>query len=238
MGVRLQNDSISLNGGRYRVSIIDLEYSGSVELFNMTKVLFKSTGDAKDMIKPVSMGALDLSLWIDNAAVEAFVSDVEEAEESRFYVKVERNDGGFYSTEFTGMILTDSIGYDDSQYALLQLNAVDGLGFLKDVEFEWGSTDYYYPMWKILHTALVKNPIVTNLYGDSDIVMVCQSNIQMNINDFESIFLNLGHINYYFDIKGEIRTNWTCYEVIEEILKKYTPYQQVERILSMWMNFF
>jgi hypothetical protein len=232
MGVRIEQAFVALRKNRYRVRIIDTEYSGSVGTFNSQPegVIFKTNGDRKDIFNPINLASCTLNFYLDNEDVWNFWEDLIAAEESRFYLQVDRylageNGQNPWRREFIGVILIDSLKRQDHTWPAVSIEAVDGLSVLKGVEYEFDTNSFLQPLWKIFYDAIKKNKVIDTIYGSSDVIMEMYSNLSVNsgayANNGNDIFSTVNHVYYMFDREGNAVTPWNCYRVIEEMCRKY-----------------
>ena len=233
MANRLQGKFKSVHGTPYRVTIYDKDYAGAVAPMTVVGngVVFKTNGDEKDFYKkPISLASCTLVVLDDSEAMDTFLDDLVDAEESTYFLIVERESVGApgnFTVEFKGMILIDSMTINNEFKPIVSMEAVCGLSILKGVPYEWGGLEdgFFRPLRKVLYDAIKKNPVIEELYDAGDVIMRMKSNLEIDhayyaANDgniFETIYL----IDYFFTISENIRENLSCYEVLERLLKKY-----------------
>ena len=233
MANRLQGKFKSVHGTPYRVTIYDKDYAGDVAPMTVMAngVVFKTNGDEKDLYKkPISLASCTLVVLDDSEAMDTFLDDLVDAEESTYFLIVEREltaSLGTYVIEFRGMILIDSMTINNEFKPIVSMEAVCGLSILKGVPYEWGSIEdgFFRPLRKVLYDAIKRNPVIEELYSGTDVIMRMLSALEIDhafyaANDdniFETIYL----IDYFFTISENVRENLSCYEVLERLLKKY-----------------
>lgn len=223
MPIRYENISISLRASKIRTRIIDLDYSGSVGDMNLVDngVVFKTNGDQRDIFKPMNLASCTLNVWIDTTDMMTLYNDMAAAEESRFYLEVDRFDGGVWRREFVGMILVDSLTRNDHTYPTFNMEAIDGMSILKEIESDEWTTLLIKPLWQILYECIKKNPVIENMYSDTDIIMVMTSQIQVDHPEYSSLWENVAYFDMFFTVTESIKTYWDCYRIIEEICNKF-----------------
>lgn len=225
MPVRYSNTSIALRGDRIITNIIDTAYGGVATDFNIIKdgITFKTNGDARDLWKPMNLSSVVLNMYLDTPDLFDFYDEISEAEEGRFFLEIRRiNANDIEYREFVGMVLTDGLQRQDTTYPVFKLEAIDGMAILKEVPFEWSGTNFWKPLWEIFYDALIKNPVIQEIYGGGDMIAYFQSKIQPQTavwtGDF---FTTVHHSDFFFEMSEDQRTNWDCYRVIEELCNKY-----------------
>lgn len=100
MATRLRGEFISLNGQRYQVQINDSSYSGSIVDVTVDEKGFEVSydGETDKVFSPLLGSSLSLSFFNDSVAIDSFRSDLLNAQQKRFSIrvlKVKSAEGGF-----------------------------------------------------------------------------------------------------------------------------------------------
>lgn len=225
MPVRYSNKSIALRGDKIITNIIDTAYSGEAQYFNIVAdgITYKTNGDARDLWKPMNLSSVVLNMYLDTPGLFTFYDEISEAEEGRFFLEIRRiNANEDEYREFVGMILTDGLQRQDTTYPVFKMDAIDGLAILKEIPFEWSGTNFWKPLWEIFYDALVKNPVIQEIYSDNDVIAYFISKLEPFTDLWTGdLFTCVHHSDFFFEMSESQRTNWDCYRVIEELCNKY-----------------
>jgi hypothetical protein len=142
MGIRYQTYWTNQKGTRYQIDICDDELTSDIaEDFDMGEDGFSISykGDSSDIIKGVLPSSCTISMLIVDEAMEAFINDIANSAENRFVLRIFKFDFSSkqYFLEWIGTIVPDLSSFDDVNYPFMfTFNAIDGIGKLKDIDFE------------------------------------------------------------------------------------------------------
>lgn len=141
--VRYQSSFTSFKGIDYIIQIVDMLHTGSVSTFICSGKGFSlsyQSSDSEKLFSPLLTSECTIFAKSQNAAFDAFLNDIYEASENRFFVKILKNGNLFWC----GNLLVDVSGMKDQGYPQdVTLKAVDGLSLLKG--FDFTSTDFNTP---------------------------------------------------------------------------------------------
>lgn len=156
----------------YNIEIWDTAFSGTSTLFEVASGGFQITmqGEGQNMINHISATDVRFDMMRQNATHDALLTDLQEAEEGRFTVKISR--GATSPTPvWYGMILPDIGSYAEEYYpSRFTVKATDGLGILKTIDFNDNGVAYTGKARKLdmLKNALKKLPYVAVHWSASD----------------------------------------------------------------------
>jgi len=139
MATRLQGDFVSNKESHdYTISIDDADFVGSA-------TDFKAVAMSIEWVEPengtfgVMPSFCSFSILVTSSTLNNFANALVGAEEGRFTIKIEKNS----SLYWVGYVLTDLITIEDKPYPyVLSLRATDGIGRLKDIDYNNSGTAY------------------------------------------------------------------------------------------------
>ena len=141
MGKRLHTTILSLSGESYDLEFYDDNHVAvSTEVKTVAgSVSIRWVGADKDRTNPIVTAALSVGLVVENATIESFVTDLITAPEDRFQIVLKKSS----NVKFAGYIVTDLVSIENISYPYtFTLNATDGIGRLKDLEYNNAGTAY------------------------------------------------------------------------------------------------
>jgi hypothetical protein len=141
LGKRLHTTILSLSGESYDLEFFDDNYSGaSTEVKTVAgSVSIRWVGADKDRTNPIVAASLSVGLVVENATIESFVTDLITAPESRFQVVLKKSS----TVKFAGYIVTDLVAIENISYPYtFTISATDGIGRLKDLDYNNAGTAY------------------------------------------------------------------------------------------------
>jgi hypothetical protein len=236
MGIRFQEDFLGedLN---YRVIIYDSTYpADTLDTFMLMDngCILKEGGDPFNVIETIRTSTLSLNILIDSPELNLFVEDLTNFEGDRFYVEVKTyyqyQGPDFSETSFLGKILVEDVKLSDEETPVLSLSAIDGIADLKYIDYSYVSDSIYRinPLKDLILSCLQNLPTI-DLYEDTDEIATVYSNIlaedlfNENIPTFNSkeLYINGCLNNYFFKEESGKQKIMNCYEVLEEICKRF-----------------
>ena len=142
---RYKNEHYSENGIHWKVEILDSTLStGSMNTeFDLTPegVTIKWDGENDERYQPIKASSCNFTMMITNATLNGFLSLLRIADEGRFTIKVSYSDGSSWYAYWRGFIVAENLAEEDVDYPFeLDVEAIDGLGRLKDLDFNHSVT--------------------------------------------------------------------------------------------------
>ncbi len=168
----------------YKLSIYDSEYAAGtsyeftsgVDGFSLT---YKGNGDER--YQPIKSSSVSFNMNVPSTSSPLYtiINNLQSSSQDRYKLKIERsiNGGLVYADFWHGIIVSDIAEFADVSYpAFHQLTATDGLGLMKDIDFNRdvydgtnGTLDGSYTMANIFSNMLrYYNPIV-DFFGADDL---------------------------------------------------------------------
>jgi len=139
---RYKGEVQSLSGDNYDIIIDDDQHfstTGPIELVGGNGFSLKYLGKNNDPFEPVVASKVTFVMFIEHAAHTTFINDLVAAGEGRFKLKITKNDNLWW----VGHILTDGVVEQDEPYPYeLKLTAIDGLGKLKEIDYNNNGVSY------------------------------------------------------------------------------------------------
>lgn len=142
MGKRLHTTILSLSGESYDLEFYDDNHVAvSTEVKTVAgSVSIRWVGADKDRTNPIVAASLSVGLIVENATIESFVTDLITAPESRFQVVLKKSS----TVKFAGYIVTDLVAIENISYPYtFTISATDGIGRLKDLDYNNAGTAYF-----------------------------------------------------------------------------------------------
>lgn len=136
-GIRFRGEFKTSTGTLYTIDIYDTEHVGDVTAFAIGAEGFvlNYRGENADMMNPVLGSELEFDMAIADETMEAFISDIAESPESRFWLGVYEGVGG-QDLFWCGIISPDIARLEDEYYPyFFKVKAADGFAFLRAVEY-------------------------------------------------------------------------------------------------------
>lgn len=138
MGVQLSSEFYSDNGGSYDVEIYNESFAGTTKVVvtNDLKITYESQGD--DIMEALKASRCSFTLVNDSTEVDTFIANLVAGNEDQFKLVVKKQN----NLEWCGVILVDQVSWEDMpKPRLLTITAIDGIGRLADIEFDFATTD-------------------------------------------------------------------------------------------------
>ena len=138
MGIQLSSEFYSDNGGSYDIEIYNESFGGTTKavITNDLKITYESQGD--DIMEALKASRCSFTLVNDSAEVDTFIANLVAGNEDQFKLVVKKQN----NLEWCGVILIDQVSWEDMpKPRLLTITAVDGIGRLADIEFDFATTD-------------------------------------------------------------------------------------------------
>lgn len=167
MGIQIKGEFYSDNGGNWEVYIYNSGYASTVTdvIVNDLNITWESQGD--DILEPLKASRASFTFVNDSSAVDSFLSGLKNGKEDQFHMVIEKESNLYWA----GVVLSDQVSWEDKgKPRLLTVTAIDGIGRLADIEFDFaedsGSPDQS-SMIKYIYEALEYNGL-SQYWGASD----------------------------------------------------------------------
>lgn len=232
MGIRLQSVYYTEKNNAAVLNLWDSAYSGSTTSFKAERLEISWRGDdAQERFSPVIGSELRLSMIVDSAGLETFITDLVGAEEGRFTVSFGAFIGFGNTFAWNGYITTDNVRIEDTQLDIgyrVEIRAVDGIGRLKEIDYNNAGTAYTGKETFVEHVinCLNKLDFVSDLYPAPTTILNVVANwhedswtYASTINPLTRSRISHGAF-YYRDTKGN-NVYSSCHKVLEEICKAW-----------------
>ena len=232
MGVRLQSVYYTEKNNAAVLNLWDSAFSGATTSFKAERLEISWRGDdAQERFSPVIGSELRLSMIVDSAGLETFITDLVGAEEGRFTVSFGAFIGYGNTFAWNGYITTDNVRIEDTQLDIgyrVEIRAVDGIGRLKEIDYNNAGTAYTGKETFIEHVlnCLNKLDFVSDLYPAPTTILNVVANWHEDSWTYASTInpLNRSRVShgafYYRDTKGN-NVYSSCHKVLEEICKAW-----------------
>lgn len=146
MATRFKAQHKNEQGIQYNIYIDDADFVGSVTEFTLSGDGFElsTRGQSNDISFPILPTEVSFGMQVEDStrtAIETFITDLVTATEKRFQIKITKGDTSENMFWF-GLILPDLSILPDSYYFAFTIRATDGLGILKDVDYNNAGVKY------------------------------------------------------------------------------------------------
>ena len=142
---RYKNEHYSENGTLWKLEILDSTLSsGNMDTeFDLTPtgVTVKWDGENDERYQPIKGSSCNFTMMITNATLNGFLALLRAADEGRFTVKLSYFRSSSWEVYWRGFIVAENLAEEDVDYPFeLDVEAIDGLGRLKDLPFNHVAT--------------------------------------------------------------------------------------------------
>lgn len=229
MGVYYRATHTSEDGTNYVVDIEDGTLT-SIKSYKLTRLEFEYEGDSKDRFHPVIASSLKMSILVNTkyAHMQDFFDDLVGAQEGRFIVKVYTNPGTL-TLAWAGYILVDLASRPDlnreTSYEI-QIQATDGLGRLRSIDYNNSGTAYtgYETVNNHLLNCLNKLSTVQS-YTTSPILKVVanwwENSMTYSTSTNPLTQAQINHKNFVTIDRNGNTDYMSCYDVLESICRSH-----------------
>jgi hypothetical protein len=134
--IQLSSGFYSDNGGTYDIEIWNESFVGSntTVTTNDLKITYESEGD--QIMESLKASRCSFTLVNDSAAVDTFIDNLVAGNEDQFKIVIKKQS----VLEWCGVILVDQVSWEDKpKPRLLTITAIDGIGRLADIEFDFAT---------------------------------------------------------------------------------------------------
>lgn len=182
---------------------------------------YRGDGNGPDAIMLPS--ELRFSMLCEDASHADFIATLGSGPENRYMVKILRGESLYWA----GMVISQGVrmNYDREPFYWTEIRATDGIGLLKDIDYEQESGAMYTTFASFathIKDCLLKIPHVAAVWENSSLFVRTLLNWKsaQHTEGAEDVLLHT-YINrrvwYDFDVKGN-RKNTSCYDVLRNIV--------------------
>ena len=233
MAARYTSTFYSEKGRKYYLVIDDANFSGvtsTVDVINSEITWQSDVENGLERYAPIIASNFKFTILINDNVKEQFLTDFLVSPEGRFTVRLTGYDTGdapnFY---WYGYILADLVEYDDVALSVgyfYDINAVDGIGWLKGIDYKPEGYDVYQGDDTIINhvnNCLQKITFVPSIYGTNVGVLASAFNWHEDSWTYSSgidplIRMRVNHkVFYTIDTKDNI-TYMKCYDVLKRMM--------------------
>ena len=136
MAKRLHAEFFSQNGTEYDIELYDSSFVGTSQevITHDLQIRWESEGDMP--LEPLKASKASFSIVNNSAAVDAFLTSMKSGNEDDFQMVIRKNGSLFWA----GVVLIDLLSWADTpKNRVVTIQAIDGIGRLKDIPFTWAS---------------------------------------------------------------------------------------------------
>ncbi len=227
MGIRYQAYFKNRDGIRYRIDILDDNLASDVaEEIKMAENGFsiRYEGDTSDITKGILPSSCSVGIIISNASIETFITDIANAVEERFFLRIMKQTGTF-KLFWIGFIVPDLSTFDDSNYPFVfNFNAIDGLSRLKDFTYvpvlNYRFIDIFIAIFSRLKTTQFWN--VTDIFLSTAINWFASPMFSgAPASSLDPLLLTRVNQNSYTYLDSGERIYHNCYDVLIQLLLQW-----------------
>ena len=233
MAARYTSTFYSEKGRKYYLVIDDANFSGvssTVDIINSEITWQSDVENGLERYAPIIASNFKFTILINDNVKEQFLTDFLVSPEGRFTIRLTgydtSNSPNFY---WYGYILADLVEYDDVSLSVgyfYDINAIDGIGWLKGIDYKPEGYDFYQGDDTIINhvnNCLQKITYVPSIYGTNTGVLASSFNWHEDSWTYSStidplIRMRVNHkVFYTIDTKDNI-TYMKCYDVLKRIM--------------------
>jgi hypothetical protein len=233
MATRYTSTFYSEKGRKYYLVIDDVNFSGvssTVDIINSQITWQSDVENGLERYAPIIASNFKFTILINDNVKEQFLTDFLVSPEGRFTIRLTgydiSNSPNFY---WYGYVLADLVEYDDVALSVgyfYDINAVDGIGWLKGIDYKPEGYDFYQGDDTIINhvnNCLQKITYVPSIYGTNVGVLASAFNWHEDSWTYSStidplIRMRINHkVFYTIDTKDNI-TYMKCYDVLKRMM--------------------
>ena len=233
MAARYTSTFYSEKGRKYYLVIDDVNFSGvssTVDIINSQITWQSDVENGLERYAPIIASNFKFTILINDNVKEQFLTDFLVSPEGRFTIRLTgydiSNSPNFY---WYGYVLADLVEYDDVALSVgyfYDINAVDGIGWLKGIDYKPEGYDFYQGDDTIINhvnNCLQKITYVPSIYGTNVGVLASAFNWHEDSWTYSStidplIRMRINHkVFYTIDTKDNI-TYMKCYDVLKRMM--------------------
>lgn len=233
MASRYTSTFYSEKGRKYYLVIDDANFSGvtsTIDVINAEITWQSDVENGLERYAPIIASNFKFTILINDNVKEQFLTDFLVSPEGRFTIRLTgydvSNSPNFY---WYGYILADLVEYDDVALSVgyfYDINAVDGIGWLKGIDYKPDGYDVYQGDDTIINhvnNCLQKITYVPSIYGTNTGVLASAFNWHEDSWTYSPsidplIRMRVNHkVFYTIDTKDNI-TYMKCYDVLKRMM--------------------
>ena len=237
MAARFQTTVYNEKGRKIEVSIKDNVFSGATYDFDTIGLQLQYDSESQqgqERFTPIIGSRCSLSLLINNSDLETLLLDIGLAVEGRFTMELTayEDDGTTVSFNWYGYIVTDLVEFEDIPLSIgyqAQISAIDGLGWLKTLDYKSAVGPYVGQDTVVQHILNCLNQldfVQENLVANSLPVLHTIFNWNENTtaysanNDYALLTVIQHRAFYHRDTKSNY-VYQSCYDVLKKICQTF-----------------
>jgi hypothetical protein len=210
----------SMYNYQYEVNIYDDDYTGSVLPITLSPdIIFESHGNDRDHNEIITTGSATITVLMIGENEEDLIDDILAADEGRFYLELKHNQ----FKVFFGRIMSNGISIQDEVQPAVTLQAIDGLTLLKDTDYVHPDVNQFVSIKDIFVYILNQVDVIDKYYVATDGIIYMASKLEVNDPTFSGsvIYEIIKHNDYFYTLENNTRVPLSCWDVLEELLKRY-----------------
>ena len=233
MGVRFSTTVYNEKSRKITVSIKDSSFSGTVKTFDTLSLGIQydsESSQGQERFTPIIGSRCSLSLLINNNDLQTLLLDIGLAVEGRFTMELTayEDDNTTVSFKWYGYIVTDLVEFEDVPLSIgyqAQISAIDGLGWLKTLDYKSAVGPYNGQDTVVQHILNCLNQldfVQENLVANSLPVLHTifnwhESTLTYSANNDFALKTAIQHRAFYHIDTKKNYTYQSCYDVIKKI---------------------
>lgn len=219
-------DFYSNLGSRYK---IELHQEGGTVLssgllLGSDGFKLSSKADENDRFSPIIGTEVEIPIIIQDITAENFISQIVINQEKNSYIKIFVWNGSDWDIYWKGIVLQELASFEDEYYPYeYTINATDGLGRLKNIDFKDGSNPYYGPQNLIvLFRLLLIKAGTYSLYSPTDNYISTSANIIETSAGAGDMIANTRINLEAFSVQDENGITFSdSYNVLEQVCRRF-----------------
>ena len=237
MAVRFETTVYNEKGRKINVAIKDNVFSGMTYSFDTISLSLQYDSESQqgqERFTPIIGSSFNLSLLINNNDLQTLLLDIGLAVEGRFTIDVTayEDDNTTVSFNWYGYIVTDLVQFEDIPLSIgyvAQISAIDGLGWLKTLDYKSAVGPYNGQDTVVQHILNCLNQldfVQTELVANSLPVLHTVFNWNENTtaysagNDYALLTVIQHRAFYHKDTKNNYNYQ-SCYDVLKKICQTF-----------------
>ena len=237
MAIRFSTTVYNEKSRKITVSIKDSAFSGTVKTFDTLSLGIQydsESSQGQERFTPIIGSRCSLSLLINNNDLQTLLLDIGLAVEGRFTMELTayEDDNTTVSFKWYGYIVTDLVEFEDVPLVIgyqAQISAIDGLGWLKTLDYKSGVGPYVGQDTVVQHILNCLNQldfVQENLVANSLPVLHTIFNWNENTtaysanNDYALLTVIQHRAFYHRDTKNNYIYQ-SCYDVLKKICQTF-----------------
>ena len=237
MAIRFSTTVYNEKSRKITVSIKDSSFSGTVKTFDTLSLGIQydsESSQGQERFTPIIGSRCSLSLLINNNDLQTLLLDIGLAVEGRFTMELTayEDDNTTVSFNWYGYIVTDLVEFEDVPLSIgyqAQISAIDGLGWLKTLDYKSGVGPYVGQDTVVQHILNCLNQldfVQENLVANSLPVLHTIFNWHENTTAYSansdySLLTVIQHRAFYHKDTKSNYNYQSCYDVLKKICQTF-----------------